>query len=81
MNHSPTPETIKRFRFEANRSRGYDKEFIALVANGMYELSSDNELRKMTSDLFMGRDFDHIVNRLKQLQPTFNNIEVESEVI
>jgi hypothetical protein len=78
MNHQPTAEQIKKFRFEAKRCKGGDPEFMTLVGNALLTSISPMTLLKMRAALYMGEDLTWVISKLKQAQNTF---AIGSEVI
>jgi hypothetical protein len=78
MNKRPTSDQIAKFRYEANRCRGFDKEFMTLVANALLESIDPTTLSRMRACIYMGDDLTWVIAKLKESQNTF---AIGSEVI
>jgi hypothetical protein len=73
MNKQSSPDQIRRFRFEANRSKGYDKEFMALVANASLQDIDPTTLHRMRAAIYMGDDLTWVKSKLIEVKNTFTS--------
>jgi hypothetical protein len=78
MTKQPSSEQIEKFRFEAKRCKGHDKEFMTLVGNALLESIDPTTLFKMRAAIYMGEDITWVIEKLKAAQNTF---AIGSEVI
>lgn len=71
MNKQPSTQAIAKFRFEAKRCRGWDKEFMILVDNSLLESIDPTTLRRMKDAIYQNRDLEWVISQLENARKTF----------